>query len=703
MTAAEIAGLFQGATLHGDVYAARCPVHDDRRSSLSVGTGKKDQVLIHCHVGCALDDVLAAVGLTLKDLRNGNGHAASRSIGATYDYHDADGRLSYQVVRWNPKGFSQRRPDGSGGWIGNVKDTPRVLYRLRELRDADPSDPVFVVEGEKDADRLAALGLIATTNAGGAGKWRPEYSDTLRGRNVVVLPDHDEPGGAHGRLVADALRGIAASVKIVVLFDGPPPKKHGRDVSDWLDAGHSVDELRELAAATAAWQPAERPAIVQVSAAEPPAVPVPLDSVIGTFRKWLHLPDPDPLCAMFAAVVANRRPGDPVWMMAVGSSSRGKSEQLGSLSRLPDVHPAATITEASLLSGTAKRERSPDAKGGLLRHIGEYGIIVCKDFGSILNMSRDPRAATLAALREIYDGSWVRHVGTDGGRTLQWTGKVGFVGGCTPTIDRHHAVMASMGERFVFVRLPDQDDSEMARRALKHAGHEAAMRAELAAAVAGLFAGLKLDQAAPELTDAETDRLIAMTTLTVRCRSSVERDAYSREIELIAGAESPGRLTRVAANLLAALHVIGLPQHAAWRILNRIVLDSMPQLRRKVLVTLAASKAPMTSVQVAETCGYPTGTARRQLEELAAYDVVARAAQGQGKRDLWSLTDWTIAQLQAAGTFPEMSVGVYSEADDEGGQPPLIQPVTTLTDKTGKVASTSTPSTPDGMQQEADW
>ncbi len=118
-----------------------------------------------------------------------------------------------------------------------------------------------------------------------------------------------------------------------------------------------------------------------------------------------------------------------------------------------------------------------------------FGILVLKDFGSVLSMHRDQRAAVLAALREIYDGSWTRHVGMGGGKTLSWEGKLGLLAGVTPTIDRYHAVMGAMGERFVLLRLPSVDGSEQAQRALAHAGREREMRAELGGAVAELFAG----------------------------------------------------------------------------------------------------------------------------------------------------------------------------------------------------------------------
>lgn len=138
--------------------------------------------------------------------------------------------------------------------------------------------------------------------------------------------------------------------------------------------------------------------------------PMPLDEVCAVFKCWLYLPDTGPLLVVLAALVANLIPGDPVWLMLVGPSSGGKTEILNALAMLRHVCLAAVLTEASLLSGTSKRETAKEAKGGLLREIGPFGVLLLKDFTSILSMNRDPRAALLAALREIYDGSWTRHV-----------------------------------------------------------------------------------------------------------------------------------------------------------------------------------------------------------------------------------------------------------------------------------------------------
>ena len=189
---------------------------------------------------------------------------------------------------------------------------------------------------------------------------------------------------------------------------------------------------------------------------------------------------------MLATVAANRLEAfDPLWLLVVGPSGGGKTETIAGISGLADVRPAATMTEAALLSGTSTREKAAGAKGGLLREIGDFGILTLKDFGSVLSMHRDARAAVLAALREVFDGEWVRHVGTDGGQALHWRGKVGLVAGATPAIDQHHAVLAQLGERFVFYRLDVDDAGAQARRSLRHQGREREMRRVLREAVCG--------------------------------------------------------------------------------------------------------------------------------------------------------------------------------------------------------------------------
>jgi hypothetical protein len=212
---------------------------------------------------------------------NGNGHTTTIKprIVATYDYRDEQGTLLYQAVRLLPKDFRQRKPDGSGGWTWKLGDVRRVLYRLPELIAADHGEWVLICEGEKDADRLAAVGWVTTTNCAGAGKWRDEYNQHLAGRRVAILPDNDKPGRDHAAQVAASLQGIAAEVKVVEL-----PGLTGKgDVTDWLDGGGTQDQLDQLILAAEPWTPAaERSFFDQVETAKkqvrskaPPAPPAP--------------------------------------------------------------------------------------------------------------------------------------------------------------------------------------------------------------------------------------------------------------------------------------------------------------------------------------------------------------------------------------------------------------------------------------------
>lgn len=185
-------------------------------------------------------------GFNLRGERRGAG-----KIVAEYDYRDDHGTVQYQVVRLKPKDFRQRRPDGRGGWNWKMIGVKPLPYRLPEML-AEPQKPVFVVEGEKDADRLTREGLIATCNHGGAGKWRPELCRWFEDRLVMILPDNDEAGRRHAEDVSRKLHNIARRTRIVQLPNLPPKG----DVSDWLDAGHTILDLRRLAHDAPAWQPA---------------------------------------------------------------------------------------------------------------------------------------------------------------------------------------------------------------------------------------------------------------------------------------------------------------------------------------------------------------------------------------------------------------------------------------------------------------
>jgi len=194
---------------------------------------------------------------------------APRLIVAKYDYVDAAGDLLYQVVRWMPKTFRQRRPDGAGGWIWNLDDVRLVPYRLPDLRAATD---VVVVEGEKDADALAALGICATTKPMGSGSWPEELTPYFEGKRVWVVPDNDDVGRKTAERTAAALSAVAASVTVADLCAGMKPKA---DVSDWL----AVNDADGLMPALRSFEPRLRVVASGFSASDMRAVEP---------RQWLY-------------------------------------------------------------------------------------------------------------------------------------------------------------------------------------------------------------------------------------------------------------------------------------------------------------------------------------------------------------------------------------------------------------------------------
>ena len=323
---------------------------------------------------------------------------------------------------------------------------------------------------------------------------------------------------------------------------------------------------------------------ILISAAAAPqqqatAAPTNIDQVLAVFRKWLLLANETPVLAMLGAVAANLLPGDPVWLGIVGPPSSAKTEILASLSKLPFVAQAATLSPAGLLSGTPQRQRHMTARGGLLNQIGAFGVLVLKDFGSILQMRPDNKAELLAALREIYDGKWTRVLGSDGGRVLTWSGKLGLLFAATNAIDSHHAIIGSMGDRWMLTRI-DNTPGQF-KRAIEHRGAlTLQMRDELADAVAGLFAP---QLPAPcEPTPDEIDQIGEIAGLAVRLRGAIERDRYSREVEMVLGAEGTGRLGLALERLLCGLDALGIERATAFVVVKAVAFDSVPPIRRRI-------------------------------------------------------------------------------------------------------------------------
>ncbi len=270
MSAASIA-LALGGRRSGSDWTARCPLaaehnNDDANPSLRISE-RDGLILVHCQSRHAQEQDRVIAALKERGLWSDSGaEHGGRRIVAVYPYCGESGELLFEVVRFVPKGFRQRRPDGKGGSIWNLDGARRVPYRLPELIAADKHQFVFIGEGEKDADALAALNLTATTNPGGAGKWRSAYNSFFQDRNVAILTDNDSAGENHACHVARELLPVARTVRIVRLPDLPPKG----DVSDWLAAGGTPEKLMEVSSQT--------PTVTRADAADP------IDSRIFGFR-----------------------------------------------------------------------------------------------------------------------------------------------------------------------------------------------------------------------------------------------------------------------------------------------------------------------------------------------------------------------------------------------------------------------------------
>lgn len=573
---------------------------------------------------------------------------AGRNVpGLLIPIHGVDGTLkTYQYRPDSPrldkdgKPVKYETPHGSRAYI----DVPPAV---REHL-GDPSVPLWITEGSRKADAAVSAGLCCVALMG-VWMWRGKNerggktalpcwdSIALNDREVYIAFDSDvvtkdSVRDAMDRLSA-FLRSRGARVRIIRLPGGEDGGKVGLD--DFLAAGGTVEQLYRLASDARDIREPD-PASKPKEPAAPPPTPVPLDQALKVFKSWLHLDDDAPVLAVAATVVANNAEGDPAWLLLVGPPSSGKTETLQATAGLPYVHPVATVTESALLSGVSKRDRAKDATGGLLRQVGDYGIILCKDFTSVLSQNKDVSAAALAALREVYDGSWARPVGADGGRILSWSGKCGLIGGVTPTIDRYAQVVGALGDRYILLRFPDVDPAAMARSALAQGGNQRQMRAELAEAMTGLIAGADLSKVTRPLAEDEVQRLVNLATFTARARTAVERDGYSREVTVLPQPEGTGRLVGQFRRLLGGLEAIGCDPATAWDVLYRVALDCIPRLRMRVLETLMRAREytvglggdhpleELTTGRVANVVGVDWRTANRHLEDLRLLDLAWR-------------------------------------------------------------------------------
>jgi hypothetical protein len=366
-----------------------------------------------------------------------------------------------------------------------------------------------------------------------------------------------------------------------------------------------------------------------------PAVPYPPRTLAETrtvFQKWLGAGyDLGTLDAVLAVAAAEKLPGDPPWLLIISGPGNAKTETVQAISRL-NAHVISTITsEGALLSASPRKGRPMTATGGLLRQIGERGILAIKDVTSIISSNRETRGQVLAALREIYDGHWVRNVGSDGGQRLEWRGRIVVIGACTTVWDQAHAVVSVMGDRFVLVRSNSNTGRIAAgTRAIRNTGTETSMRAELAEAVAGLVSQVSADHSCA-LADEETTRILLAADIVTLARTGVETDYRGNIIDAHAP-EMPTRFAKQLAQIMRGALAVGMNRPEAMALVIRCARNSMPPLRLAILEDVAANPGSRI-VDVRRRLQRPRATADRALQALHVLGLLVCDEEEQQRDD----------------------------------------------------------------------
>lgn len=384
-----------------------------------------------------------------------------------------------------------------------------------------------------------------------------------------------------------------------------------------------------------------------------------IHALASRVQDYLYFPTPDPLYVVLGTVAANMMKGVPVWVMLIGPPSSGRTILLEMLADLPRIHIIGAIKSPSaLLSGVPRKERSKQATGGILRQIGAHGMMVMKDFTSMLSMAREPLGEAIGALRETFDGRYSRPLGSDGGMVLEWKGRIGFLAACTPAIDRHSALIGDLGERWVYYRYSETDGYGETIKALGITDPET-MMSDLRDLVTSFIDALDLvwDDGGTErrsLDKHEMDRLYAMGSLVCAARSTVPRDTYNHnEVSDVASREAPPRMAGELGQLYLGLEKIGIEEAERWRIVGKIALDSVRQVRVLTVLALRGSKVPMhpKDLKVLLQCGRRVVDVT--LEDLEIHGLVVKAGGSvknrvggdEGAKGGYVLTTWARQQL----------------------------------------------------------
>jgi predicted transcriptional regulator len=310
--------------------------------------------------------------------------------------------------------------------------------------------------------------------------------------------------------------------------------------------------------------------------------------------------------------------------MVISGSGNAKTETVNSVSGVDHTITISTIaSEAALLSATSNKKVG--ATGGILRRLGDQGVLVIKDFTSIISGDRKARTQILAALREIHDGKWNRSVGADGGQTISWEGRIILICACTTAWDSAYSVVAQMGPRFITIRSSARVGREAAgQRSIRNTGKENIIRSKITQVVTALINDARLDDDDAELSEDEENRLVAAADIVTLARTGVEVDYQGNVIDAHEP-EMPTRFVKQLVLIFRGALSIGIERKSALALALRCARDSIPPIRLSVLKDLDANDIEECRVtDIAQRLRKPWTTIKRTLEALYVLELVNR-------------------------------------------------------------------------------
>lgn len=374
-----------------------------------------------------------------------------------------------------------------------------------------------------------------------------------------------------------------------------------------------------------------------------------LQNVIEVVNEWLFSVDTQAIKVLLATVIANRLQGDPLWIFFIAPPSSAKTELIRALNGIQQIYSLSDLTPQTFISG-----KVGDDSCSLLLQLNNK-ILTFKDFTTVLTMHRDKRGPILSQLREIYDGHYKKAFGT--GKVISWEGKIGFISGVTPIIDSHYSIFTVLGERFIQYRMEQPDAIGMAKQAIKITGSENKMRYELRQAFSSFFENIELPKIQDiQISEEIRDKLVHLAAFSVRARSGVIRDNYSREIIYTPEPEAPPRLTKQLLTLAYGLAVVDRRNYVSmgdYKIIYRIGFDILHKIRRDIMrIFLKHQYQMLETSYIAEKIGYLPKTVRRYLEDLHSLKILRKLPGGKGNMDKWELSGSIVDLLGKALPSP---------------------------------------------------